>query len=116
VHNSLRVVRVLATQLESRLEPSLSTGKAATQRVDGARLHAAIVGIFQDAIGPLTVKEVASSLLALGIPLPGQGRPANIISHLKRIPQIERVGYGRYDLVHDTVRRGRAQLKVLRNQ
>jgi hypothetical protein len=86
------------------------------ERVDGPRFHAAIVGIFQDAIGPLTVKEITARLVTLGVPLPGQGRPANIISHLKRIPQIKRVGYGRYDLVQDTVRRGRVHLAAYRTR
>ena len=125
LRNDLRIARLLAGQLETAIgsgaSPSLTVVEQErvapkVDRVDGPRFHAAIVGVFQDAIGPLTVKEIAASLITLGVPLPGQGRPANIISHLKRIPQIKRVGYGRYDLVQETVRRGRMHLAAHRTR
>jgi hypothetical protein len=63
LHNDLRLIRLLARQLETALRseaaPPLTVVEQArpapkVERVDGPRFHAAIVGIFQDAIGPLT--------------------------------------------------------------
>lgn len=47
---------------------------------------------------PLHIAELRRVFLERGIPIPGQGRDANLISHLRRSPEIVRIKRGFYAL------------------
>lgn len=69
------------------------------RRVDGSVIRSAIVGILDEAGGPLAVKDIMSALEERGVKVPGQGRPANVVAYLNRMgDDVHRVGYGRYKL------------------
>lgn len=53
--------------------------------------------------GPKLINEIAQELFEKGIEIPGQGKSANLIAYLRRVPAAYRVSRGVYALKDDGV-------------
>ena len=81
--------------------PAMGATKARVRRrtrVDGKVLHPAILDLIREKGEPMEPKEIMQGLRDKNIPVPGQGRPANVIAHLSRMPEILKTDYGKYGL------------------
>jgi hypothetical protein len=86
---------------EERPTPDAVSHGPTLRRVDGRAFHHALLEILEDRGEPMAVREIMEELVSKGVGVPGQGRPANVIAHLVRIPRVERTSYGRYTVRPD---------------
>ncbi len=63
-----------------------------------------LVEVLRNAGAPLHLERLRQELTARHVEVPGRGADANIIAHLRRIPEVKRVAKGTYALraEHDT--------------
>ena len=71
------------------------SGRPTTKK--GEQTSAAIIGILAEAGEPLHIQELMEKMVQ-GVGVPGQGKAANLIAYLRRIPEIVRVDRGVYGL------------------
>jgi hypothetical protein len=122
VLNYLRTICVIGAQVEQQLRLGIGIGQntvpakpasapqsrtrsdnAATglgrpRSPESAELSRAILDILRDHSGPVTLKDLMEALVERGVHLPGQGKAANLIAHMNRMSEVERVKRGLYSL------------------
>jgi hypothetical protein len=119
VLNYLRTICVIGAQIEQQLRLGIAVGKAPVasappvvqdvghtpqgglgrpRSAESSRLSETIVSILSETSGPVALKDLIEALETKSVRLPGQGKPANLIAHMKRMPGVTRVSRGMYAL------------------
>ncbi|MPZ68457.1 MAG: hypothetical protein GEU71_02905 [Actinobacteria bacterium] len=100
--NTSNVKPAVAAQTRNRSDSS-ATGLGRPRSPESAELSRAILEVLGDHSGPVTLKELMEALVERGVQLPGQGKAANLIAHMNRMSEIERVKRGLYSLTRASV-------------
>ena len=102
VRHHLATIRLLVDQLggtEVRevKTPTKSAGGRPKSK-EGRKIEDAITSMLTEAGRPMHMQELIEGLRKKRIPLPGQGKAANMIAHMRRMDNVQRVGHGVYEL------------------
>jgi hypothetical protein len=100
VQHHLQTVRILLDQLglEGGSDTSGTPRRGRVKTEEGQRIETAVIEILSGAGRPMHMQEIMAGLEERGVPLPGQGRAANLISHLRRMDRVKRRHRGMYTL------------------
>jgi len=95
--------KVFTAEEKVRSLETLLDSEGLTQRAypsqDGDVLVSTLEEILQQSNGPLSIPELKKELLEREVPIPGQGRDANLIAKMQRSDgRIIRVSRGQYDI------------------
>lgn len=86
-----------AAESQDVLPSSLQVGRPPSDR--SLKLTNSVVQELRRAGRPVQVQELMARIKRRGVDVPGKGTSANLIAHLRRMPNVRRVARGLYTLV-----------------